>query len=428
MDHRARCDRQAHLTRRGLLQASLRTSLGAWLGAGLGAGWARAQEGRAARADALVLLWMNGGMTQTDTFDPKPGTRSAGPLGAIRTAAPGVELSELLPRLAGEMRDVALIRSMATREGAHERARHLLHTGWAPNPTVAYPDLGALISEQQGDPKAELPAYVCVGSGGEGPGFLGAPHAPLTVADASRPIENLRYPEGVDAARFDRRRRLLEAVERKFRRDHPGAAAQGHTDAYARADRLMHSPRVEAFDLAREPQRVRDAYGEHAFGRGCLLARRLVEAGVKVVEVELGGWDTHQDNFTRVRTLAGQLDQGFAALVADLRGRQRLARTLVVCLTEFGRTPGINQQEGRDHFANGWSAALAGGPVRGGAVVGATSEDGLRVAARPVSAPELVATVLVALGADPARELVTPEGRPIRAVDAAAAPVAELLR
>jgi hypothetical protein len=416
--------------RRGLL----RVGLGGWLGLLLaGAGdpaRARAQSASAAPgvtpAEAVIVLWMSGGMSQTDTFDPKPGSASAGPLGAIRTAARDVQVSELLPRTAEQMGRVSLLRGMATREGAHDRATYLLHTGWAPNGTVRHPDLGALVTQALGRPDQALPAYVCIGGQPVGPGLLGVERAPFTVADATRPVDDLAYPQGVDDARFTRRRRLLEAVEREFRRDHPGHETDGHTAVYVKADRLMHSDEVRAFDLAQEPARLRAAYGMDPFGQGCLMARRLVEAGVKAVEVQLGGWDTHRDNFTQNRKLAAILDAGLATLVADLAERDLLRRVLVVVASEFGRTPKINQNDGRDHFSSGWTVALAGGPVRGGRVVSGTSPDGLALAGPGLSAADLMATLALALGLDATRVNVTPEGRPIAVVDPKGRPVREL--
>jgi hypothetical protein len=411
----------------------LARGVGAWLGLSLASlRLARAQETGAARsggrADAVIVLWMSGGMSQTDTWDPKPGTPNAGPLGAIRTAAKDVQISELLPRTAEHMGALSLVRSMATREGAHDRARYLVHTGYAPTGTVRHPDLGALVARSLVRPELELPAYVSIGGqGGPGSGFLGVEHAPFVIGDPTRPVADIAYPTGVDDDRFARRRSILEAVERQFHKDHPGDETRGHTEVLARADRLMHASSLKAFDLTDEPAAVRTAYGRASgFGQGCLLARRLVEAGVPAVEVVLDGWDTHQDNFTRNRALAAQLDQGLAALVADLRARDRLSRTLILVASEFGRTPKINANMGRDHHATGWTVALAGGPIRGGRVVGRTSDDGQTVAERPVVAADLMATVAQALGLDPNQQNVTPEGRPIRLVDAAGKPLAEL--
>lgn len=414
-------------TRRAFVAGALGASLGWALLGRRGQAQQRTRTGgKRPPADHCVILTMNGGMAQTDTFDPKPGTRNAGPLAAIDTAAPGLRFSELLPRLAGEARELAVIRSMVTSEGAHERARYLLHTGYAPSGTVRHPDLGALVAQGKHDEEFDLPAYVAVGGGGLGAGVLGVGYEPFRVADPRQPVENLSYAPGVNALRWQRRRKLLTILERRFLRRHPGEETRGHTQVYERADRLMHAAEVEAFSLAREPSGLREAYGQNPFGQGCLLARRLVEAGVPAVEVQLGGWDTHQDNFTRNRELAAMLDAGLASLLHDLRERDLLRKTLVLVLSEFGRTPGINANEGRDHWTRGWSVVLAGGPVRGGQAVGATGRDGTQGVERPVGVPDLFASIFRALGIDPARVNETPNGRPIRAVDAGGKVVGEL--
>jgi uncharacterized protein (DUF1501 family) len=377
-------------------------------------------------AQHCIILYMAGGMSQTDTFDPKPKSKNAGPLGAIKTAAKGLVLSELLPGLADQAKHLAVIRSMATREGAHDRARYLLHTGYAPSGTVRHPDLGALVSQATFDPKRDLPAYVAIAGSTIGAGILGVDHAPFSVTDPSRPVDNLAYAKGVDGKRFGKRRKLLEAIERRFRGQHPGDETDGHSRIYEKADRVMHSPKVGAFDVSDEPRALRDAYGNNRFGQGCLMARRLIEQGVRVVEVQLGGWDTHQDNFTANRRNAAILDSGFATLLDDLKTRDLLGKTLVLCMTEFGRTPRINANDGRDHWAMGWSVALAGGGIRGGQGIGATNGDGTKVAERPIGAQDLHASVFHAMGLDAGRINETPNGRPIRAVDEAGIVIPEL--
>lgn len=377
-------------------------------------------------AEHCILLYMQGGMSQTDTFDPKPGSKNAGPLKAIKTSAKGLFLSELLPRLADQGKHLAVIRSMATREAAHERARYLLHTGYAPSGTVRHPDLGALVSQAHADPKFELPAYVSIGGRSIGGGVLGVEHSPFSVEDPTRPVSNLAYAKGVDAGRFRKRRRLLDAIERQFAKQHPGDETLGHTQVYAKADRMMHSARVKAFDLSGESQTLKDAYGANRFGQGCLMARRLIETGVKIVEVQLGGWDTHQDNFTANRRNAGILDAGMGTLIGDLAQRDLLSKTLVLLITEFGRTPRINDNDGRDHWANGWSLAMAGGPIQGGRVIGVTNGDGTKVTKRPITAQDLVASTFHAMGVDAARINDTPNGRPIRAVDISGKVIPEL--
>ncbi|MBL4849283.1 MAG: DUF1501 domain-containing protein [Planctomycetes bacterium] len=407
------------IDRRGFLGISL----GGALGFALGGQTAWADEKTAL---SVIVLNMAGGMSQTDTFDPKSGHKNAGPLKAIKTQAAAIQLSELLPKLAEQADHLSLIRSMATREGAHDRARRLIHTGYAPSGTVRHPDLGSLVAQATHDPTQELPNYVHVAGTAVGAGFLGVDFQPFAVADPTKPVANLGYPKGVDARRFGRRRRLLEAIERRFRKNHPGGETEALTKVYQRADRLMHSPKVAAFDLSKETMATRASYGENRFGQGCLMARRLVEAGARAVEVELGGWDTHDDNFTKNTALAAYLDAGFGGLLADLAQRDLLRKTVVILTSEFGRTPRINANDGRDHFANGWTVALAGGPIRGGRVVGETSGDGMKVTKRPIGASDLMATLFHALGLDPDHTNYTREGRPLRAVDKSGKVIREL--
>lgn len=379
-------------------------------------------------AEHVVLLYMAGGASQLETWDPKPGTKQGGPTGAIATRAKGVKIAATLPRLADQMHRVALVRSMATGEGNHQRGRYLLHTGYVPSGTVRHPDVGALVSQQKADLDSDLPPYVAVSATPPGSGILGPSCAPFTVVNPLQPIANMSYPTGVDAERFRRRRKLLDSLEAGFeRRRGASREADGHRAITDKADRLMHSPRLGAFTLDDEPAELRAAYGEGKFGQGCLMARRLIEQGARVVEVQLGNWDTHQDNFNRTADLCAQLDAGFATLLSDLDQRDLLRKTLIVCMSEFGRTPRINPNEGRDHFARAWSLALAGGPIRGGAVVGATTADGMQVAERPTQAQDVVATIAHAVGLDAARINYTPNGRPIRVVDAKGKVIPELL-
>ncbi|MDC3378758.1 DUF1501 domain-containing protein [Planctomycetota bacterium] len=419
------------LSRRGFLRMSLGSALGFGLGGGLlgSAGQLFAQEAPAvAAAEHCIFLFLNGAPSQLETFDPKPGHANGGPTRAIDTAAPGIQIAHTLPRLADEMQDVSLIRSMATGEGNHQRARYYLHTGYVPSGTVAHPDIGSLICQQKAEEDFDLPSYIAIGGATPGPGILGVAHSPLNIANPERPVDNLAYAEGVNQERFGKRRALLAALGSSFEGDHPGPEVDGHSAVYRKADRMMHSPRAAAFDLTQEPDAMRDAYGRNRFGQGCLMARRLIEQGVKVVEVQLGGWDTHQDNFNRTTALNEQLDGGFATLLSDLRQREMLEKTLIVCMGEFGRTPRINANEGRDHFARAWSMALAGGPIRGGQVVGATSADGMEVVDSPVSAKDLMATIAQATGLDPEHTNYTRTGRPLTAVDAGGSAIESLLR
>ncbi len=400
--------------------------------AGLGVlGW---KEAVTAHADELrrqgracILLFMRGGPSQFETFDPKPGAPTGGPTQAIDTAVPGVRIAEPWTNTARVMNDLALIRSMTNREGEHQRATYQMHTGYLPLGGVRYPSLGAVAAREIGPRESELPHFVSVGNRFTtiGSGFLGMAYAPFIVANPNQMPANSELPAGVNDRRFGRRLDLMRDLEQDFAETGGAARVRDHRALVGGAARMVRSPQLRAFDVSQERDAVRDRYGRTPFGQGCLLARRLVEAGVTFVEVELNGWDTHQNNFERTRTLSETADRGLAALVTDLRERRLLERTLVIWMGEFGRTPRINANTGRDHFPRAFSVALAGAGVRGGRVIGATSARGADVSERPVTVPDLFCTFCHALGIDPRRENMTPIGRPIRVVDGGQ-PVREL--
>ena len=418
-------------------------SLSGWL-----ASLAEAAAPHPKRRRSCILLWMSGGPSQLDTFDLKPGHANGGPFKEIATSVPGIKISEHLPKLAGHMKHLALLRSLTSKEGEHGLASYFVHTGYAARGPVQYPTLGALVAKERGAAEADLPNFVSVapfrvlGASAHAPGFLGPRYAPLIVGEAGPYVEpgqgtadqplrvsNLSPHAGVGRERFAARLRLARQMQREFVADHPGAVTQGHETAYERAARLMRTRAAQAFDLDTEPARLQDAYGRNLFGRGCLLARRLVERGVPVVEVSHGSlaWDTHTNNFETVRSLSGVLDAGWSALLDDLKARGLLDSTLIVWLGEFGRTPKINGDKGRDHFPGAWSAVLAGGGIKGGQVVGKTSPDGMEVKERRVSVPDLLATILTALGIEPSKQNVSNVGRPIRSADPSAKPIREVL-
>lgn len=415
------------LDRRQFLRASFAAGLTAGTAAQLATLRAALASAPApARQKRLILLWMEGGPSQLDTFDPKPGSAGGGPFGAIRTAADGIRIAEHLPKLAREMKSVALIRTMTSREGNHPRARYLLQTGYAPGGAVHHPGIGSVVAHELGPEEAPLPSFVSLGGFPVGSGFLGPQVAPFQVQDPGRAPPSLHPPGNVDGTRAERRLALLAAVEHGFGEAAPEVAA-AHGVMRARALRMMRSEASAAFDIAAEPGAVREAYGDDAFGRAVLVARRLVEAGVPAVQVTLKGWDTHQDNFARVQALSGALDRAMAGLIADLRARGLLDETLVVWMGEFGRTPVINERVGRDHFPRAYTVALAGAGLRGGVAVGETSEDGKEIRDRPVTVPELFATIYRALGVDLGRVFGSPEGRPVPIIAQGAAPIRELI-
>ena len=369
------------------------------------------------RAKQCIVLFMNGGPSQLDTFDPKPGTLNAGPFSAIPTSAEGIQFSQHLPLVAEQAHNLAVIRSMVSREGNHERARYLLHTGYAPTGSVRHPTFGSLASHYLDDEDSELPNCVNINSPSFTAGILGPTHDPFVVSDPRKPIDDLKYPKQMDRRRFEQRLKVLDDIEKDFLKNRQVRSTESHRAVYKKADKLINSPSVEAFNLSDEPIALRKAYGDSRFGQGCLMARRLVEAGVKFVEVSLDGWDTHSNNFEQTANLLNVVDPAFATLVSDLDNRDLLDDTIVLWLGEFGRTPTINENEGRDHFPNGWSAVIAGGGVTGGRAIGATNEDGTSVLERPVSVPDLFASLCFALGIDYNNQNYSRAGRPIRVVN-----------
>jgi hypothetical protein len=437
------------LSRRDWLKLSsagvVASSLSGWLET-----FAADTAGHPARKRSVILLWMNGGPSQMDTFDLKPGHPNGGPFKEIQTSAPGLRISEHLPKLAKFGDQLAVIRSMKTREADHGRATFLMRTGYPPTGPIQYPTLGSLVARELGSDDTPLPNFVSIAPfrffnpGAYGPGFLGPRYAPLIVGGNARTIrqgqpyeqalkvEDIDVPAEVARDHAEARMDLLRLMEDSFVKDHPGVAPLSHKTAYERAVRMMKTDASKAFDLEEENESLRDAYGRNLFGQGCLLARRLVERGVPFVEVTLGGyagltWDTHGQNFPRVQQLSEILDPAWATLMQDLKERGLLDSTLIVWMGEFGRTPKINRGQGRDHYPAAWTTVLAGGGIKGGQAVGKTSKDGSTVEERPVSVSDLLATVCQATGIDPMKANNSNIGRPIRIVDRNARPIQEVL-
>jgi hypothetical protein len=384
------------------------------------------------RRRSCILLWMNGGPATIDLWDLKTGHENGGPFKPIDTRTPGLQVSEHLPKLAGWSQHAAVIRSMSTKEGEHERASQIMRTGYTPQAGIQFPNFGAVAAKDLGRSDADLPQYVCIGGRafgellGSGAGYLGPNFAPLDVGSDGR-VPNLTRPSGISNSEFDERLALLQELDKQFAATRPGAAAEAHRVAYERATRLMRLAAASTFNLDAEPAKLRDEYGRTPFGQGCLLARRLIERGVPFVEVNLEGWDTHAQNFEAVKTLSGTLDSGWSALMRDLKDRGLLDSTTIVWMGEFGRTPRINENQGRDHFPNAWSTVLAGGGIVGGSVIGKTSADGMKVEDRPVDVPDLLGTLCAALGIDPAKMHPSNVGRPIRTVDQSAKIISDIV-
>ena len=426
-------------TRRDFIKLSLASAFGVSY-----SGWLP-RLARAAGAEAgskprsFILLWMAGGPTQTDTFDLKVGHPNGGPSKAIETAVPGIQISEHLPGVARQMKDLAIIRSLTTAEGDHDRATRLMLTGHKPGQEgVNYPSLGSLFAKELGDETNDLPHYVSLspfrfGDAG-GPGFLGPNYAPLVVsgdsndpeARANLTIENLKPPAGVSKESMERRFEISRFLQDDFANRAKGPSTKAHKSNFDRAMRMIESNAKGAFKLDEEPAALRDKYGRSRFGQGCLLARRLVERGVAFVEVTLEGWDTHADNFNAVKRLSDTLDPAWSTLMDDLRERGLLESTLIVWMGEFGRTPKINATTGRDHFPLAWSTVLGGGGIKGGQVIGSTNEAGTEVKDRPVKIADFYATMCAGIGVSPEHENISPEGRPIPLVERGGKVIEEL--
>lgn len=396
-----------HIHRRQFLAASALP----WL-TPLGTSLARAAEKDKRSAKSVIVLWMGGGPSQLETFDPKPGTDIAAGTKAIPTAVKGVQLAAGLDQLADQMAHVSLVRSLWSKEGDHERGTYALKTGYRPDPTVTHPALGAIVCHDLPGTGVDIPRHVSI-LPNEWPargGALGAEYDAFKVFDPAEPVPDTK-PQ-VTAQRFEQRLDDLKVVEEAFAKGRgPRASATGHRETMDRARKMMSSDQLKAFDVSREPESVRKEYGNTAFGRGCLAARRLIEVGVRCVEVTLSGWDSHANNHQITTRLRGELDPAFAALLRDLYARGLLKDTLVLCMGEFGRTPKMNALEGRDHWPHNFCAALAGGGIRGGVVVGESDPEGGKEPKDKQPVANLHATVLTALGIDHEKTFRGPLGR-----------------
>jgi hypothetical protein len=370
------------------------------------------------RGMACILLWMGGGPSQFETFSPKPGHENGGETKAISTAVSGIQIADSLPKCAAAMNDIAIIRSMTSKEGSHPRATFLLHHGYLPMGGVKFPTLGSHVAKQLGTPGFDLPSFVRIGGrGGDagGAGFLGVDYDPFILQNPEAKPENTQ-PATRDE-RYARRLKMLEQVDANFGKVEGTDLVADHQKLIHKSSKMILSSRMEAFDLSRESDKMHDAYGRTKFGSGCLLARRLVEAGVTFVEVNQEGWDTHDNNFERTKTNNGAIDQPMAQLITDLRQRGMLQKTLVIWMGEFGRTPRINARAGRDHYPRAFNVALAGGGIRGGQVVGETDAGGEDVTKRPVTVSDLFRTIYTTLGINADQENMSRIGRPIKIVD-----------
>jgi hypothetical protein len=403
------------IARRGLLGTAARAAFGLSVLEGLSGRFASAQPPAAGGTNVITLM-MRGAMSHLDTFDPKPGREEQGDTKSIATAIPGVRFGEHLPRLAGLADRLAVVRSLTTETGAHEQGTYLMRTSYPQLASVVHPAFGSWAVHVLGKRSRDLPGYVLVGNGNEHPGcgFLDPAVTPVPLADPERGLENVTRPAYLSQANFERRLALADRLDRDFRTRYAGRQIAAYDQMVADAVRLMGSGDLAAFDIAREDEATRDRYGRSRLGQGCLLARRLVEGGVRCVEVEMNGWDMHRDLWDELPEKAGELDAALAALVEDLEARGLLASTLVVLATEFGRTPKINENAGRDHHPGVFSCVLAGAGVKRGVVHGASDAGGRSPDRDAVSVGDFNATVAAACGLPWDREFVAPNGRPFK--------------
>jgi hypothetical protein len=377
---------------------------------------------------SVILLWLAGGASQLETWDPKPGRLTGGPFAKMQTCIPGVEISELLPRMSSRLHETAIIRSLNTKIADHGQAYELMDMGRIAEPGVKFPHLGAIIARELASADSGVPDYVEFYTETEGrrkgsAGFLGARYNPMFLTDSMIP-ENLQRLESIPDLDHQQRSELQRMLSQRFARQVEHAAVDSHVTAYQRVRGLMAGDHL--FDIEREPQAMRDHYGPTRFGQQCLIARRLAEAGVPFVKVARAWWDSHGQNFETHQELCADLDFVMAALLDDLKQRGMLERTLVISLGEFGRTPKINGSLGRDHFASAWSCTLSGCGIRGGTVYGKTDEDGQTVVEGEAKAGDLFATIFAALGIDLHKEYML-GSRPIPIVDFDSKPIAEVL-
>lgn len=377
---------------------------------------------------SVILLWLAGGASQLETWDPKPGRPTGGPFAKIKTCIPGIEISELLPKMAARLHETAIIRSLNTKIADHGQAYEVMDTGRVAEPGVQFPHLGAIVARELAKTDSGVPDYVEMYTSTEGrrkgtAGFLGARYNPMFLTESMVP-ENLRRLDTIQDRDHQERADLQRFLSEQFTRTVSNHVVDSHATAYQRVRGLMASDYL--FDIEREPQEMRDHYGPTQFGEQCLIARRLAEAGVPFVKVARAWWDSHGQNFETHRELCADLDFVMAALLDDLKQRGMLERTLVITLGEFGRTPQINGSLGRDHFASAWSCTLSGCGIRGGTVYGKTDEDGKTVVEGEAGAGDLFATIFAALGIDPSREYML-GSRPIPIADFGSKPIEAVL-
>jgi hypothetical protein len=377
---------------------------------------ARSGEDHKSSAEHVILFWNGGGMTHIDTFDPKPGRETAGEFEPIKTSVNGIVISEIFPLLAKQMKHIALIRSIAGQNGDHGRATYQLQTSYAQSANLQHPGVGSVVVSER-KTLGDLPAYITIGGLAPKAGYLGQKCEAYFVGRPGEKDPYLAFPSGITEVRGNKRLDILQRINQKQADSIPSEESSGAQTALTDAVKLMRSPALEAFEVRKEKPEVLERYGDSEFGRSALLARRLVEKGVRFIQVNRGGFDVHSNAFPAMRDHGEVMDPALSALVEDLAQSGLLKKTLIVMLSEFGRTPKINTTMGRDHHPTVFSCMFAGGGVKGGQVIGSSDADGFAPKDRPVKVSHLHASICHALGIDPNKEVMTPLQRPMKLVD-----------
>jgi hypothetical protein len=368
------------------------------------------------KAENVILFWNGGGMSHLDTWDPKPGRPTQGEFDPIDTSVPGMQISEIFPELAKQMHHCALIRSIAGTTGAHGPATYNLQTSYAPAGNLKHPGIGSVVAHEK-EKRGDLPSYITISGRAPKAYYLGQECEAYSVGTPGVKDPYLAFPEGIAEARGNERLEILARYNKRFGRSKSDNKLASTQTAINDAVRLMRSPALKAFELTNVPTTTLNRYGDSTFGRGALIAKRLVEQGVRFVQVNRGGFDTHSNNFPAMRAHGSVMDPALASLIEDLAESGMLKKTLVLMLSEFGRTPKINPNAGRDHWAPVFSAFMAGGGLKGGTVIGSSDKDGMRAADQPLQVPDIHASVCHALGIDPNKEVLTPLRRPMKLVN-----------
>jgi len=404
--------RDYKLTRRSMMGATSASILGLSVKDLL----ANAGKSHTPTAEHVIFFWCGGGISHIDTWDPKPGRETQGEFEPIATSVPGIQISEIFPSVARQMHHAALIRSIAGTQGAHGRATYNVQTGYLPAGNLLHPGVGSSIVNQL-DRIGDLPSYISISGRAPKAGFLGQKCEAYFVASPGDKDPYLAFPEGIGKVRGNRRLEILSKFNNRFETKNPDVRLASTQSSIDDAVALMRSPALKAFEFEDVASGDLSRYGDTAFGRGALLAKRLVETGVRFVQVNRGGFDTHSNNFEAMSNHGSVMDPALGSLIEDLAQTGKLDKTLILMIGEFGRTPRINDNVGRDHWPNVFSCFMAGGGIHGGAVVGSSDKDGAYPNERPVRVPDLHATICQALGIDHQLEVMTPLQRPIKIVD-----------